>query len=78
MPVALGLLARQPLRLAQREVVAFERIGDDQLRAVRGDALQMNFTELQLERDPGCRYCGDGRAFPGYIDYERFCASAVT
>ena len=42
------------------------------------DALQMNFTELQLERDPGCRYCGDGRAFPGYIDYERFCASAVT
>jgi molybdopterin/thiamine biosynthesis adenylyltransferase/rhodanese-related sulfurtransferase len=41
------------------------------------DALQMNFTELQLERDPGCRYCGDGRAFPGYIDYERFCASAT-
>ena len=41
------------------------------------DALRASFTELLLERDPACRYCGDGRDFPGYIDYERFCASAV-
>ena len=37
------------------------------------DALQGSFSELALERDPGCRYCGDGCSFPGYIDYERFC-----
>ena len=41
------------------------------------DALRASFSELSLERDPACRYCGDGREFPGYIDYERFCASAA-
>jgi molybdopterin/thiamine biosynthesis adenylyltransferase len=41
------------------------------------DALRASFSELRLERDPACPYCGDGRAFPGYIDYERFCASAA-
>jgi len=41
------------------------------------DALRASFSELLLERDPACRYCGEGHAFPGYIDYERFCASAV-
>ncbi len=41
------------------------------------DALRGSFSELALERDPACRYCGDGRAFPGYVDYERFCASAA-
>ena len=41
------------------------------------DALRATFTELSLEPDPDCRYCGEGRAFPGYVDYERFCASAV-
>lgn len=40
------------------------------------DALRGRFTELAIERDPQCRYCGEGRAFPGYVDYERFCASA--
>jgi molybdopterin/thiamine biosynthesis adenylyltransferase/rhodanese-related sulfurtransferase/molybdopterin converting factor small subunit len=40
------------------------------------DALSAHFTELTLDRDPACRYCGEGREFPGYIDYERFCASA--
>lgn len=40
------------------------------------DALRASFSELRLERDPACRYCGDGREFPGYIDYERFCADS--
>jgi molybdopterin/thiamine biosynthesis adenylyltransferase len=39
------------------------------------DALRGRFTELAIERDPQCRYCGEGRAFPGYVDYERFCAA---
>jgi molybdopterin/thiamine biosynthesis adenylyltransferase/rhodanese-related sulfurtransferase len=38
------------------------------------DALDGHFSELAVERDPACRYCGDGRSFPGYVDYERFCA----
>jgi len=41
------------------------------------DALGGSFSELKLERDPACRYCGDGAVFPGYIDYERFCASGA-
>jgi molybdopterin/thiamine biosynthesis adenylyltransferase/rhodanese-related sulfurtransferase len=41
------------------------------------DALRARFTELSIERDPHCPYCGDGRSFPGYIDYERFCASTA-
>jgi molybdopterin/thiamine biosynthesis adenylyltransferase/rhodanese-related sulfurtransferase len=40
------------------------------------DALQAQFMELQTERDPQCRYCGDNAEFPGYIDYEHFCAAA--
>ncbi len=38
------------------------------------DALRGGFDELALQRDPACRYCGVGRPWPGYIDYERFCA----
>jgi len=38
------------------------------------DALGGRFTELSFERDRACRVCGDGREFPGYIDYERFCS----
>ncbi len=39
------------------------------------DALKACFSELRLQRDPECRYCGDGAEFPGYIDYDAFCAS---
>ncbi len=45
-------------------------------RLLAYDALHGSFTELALKRDPDCPYCGDGRPFPGYIDYERFCAPA--
>ena len=39
------------------------------------DALQTQFYELKTKHNPECRYCGDGAAFPGYVDYEHFCAS---
>jgi len=41
------------------------------------DALQSRFTELKQQHDPKCGYCGDGVQFPGYIDYETFCATAL-
>jgi hypothetical protein len=41
------------------------------------DALRADFRELAVERDPDCRYCSDPSRFPGYVDYEQFCASAV-
>jgi molybdopterin/thiamine biosynthesis adenylyltransferase/rhodanese-related sulfurtransferase/molybdopterin converting factor small subunit len=39
------------------------------------DALRANFTELHINRDPQCRYCGDPGHFPGYVDYAAFCAT---
>ena len=42
-------------------------------RLITYDALATRFRELKLRRDPGCAYCGDGRPFPGFIDYEQFC-----
>ena len=42
------------------------------------DALASSFNTLRVERDPDCRYCGDGiEEFPGYVDYDQFC-SGVT
>jgi len=41
------------------------------------DALAVRFTEFRVEPNPHCRWCGEGAAFPGYIDYEQFCASAA-
>nr|MDQ2693834.1 ThiF family adenylyltransferase [Pseudomonadota bacterium] len=46
-------------------------------RLIHYDALAAEFMELKTDRNPHCRYCGDHAGFPGYIDYERFCASAV-
>lgn len=37
------------------------------------DALAMRFRELRLRPDPDCVVCAEGRAFPGYIDYQQFC-----
>lgn len=37
------------------------------------DALAGTFRELKVARNGQCAYCADGRAFPGYIDYEGFC-----
>jgi molybdopterin/thiamine biosynthesis adenylyltransferase/rhodanese-related sulfurtransferase/molybdopterin converting factor small subunit len=38
------------------------------------DALRAEVSEVRLRRDPNCRYCRDGAAFPGFVDYEQFCA----
>lgn len=43
-------------------------------RLLRFDALAMRFRETRVPADPGCPVCAPGRAFPGYIDYEQFCA----
>lgn len=51
-------------------------IGDPLVgRLLHYDALRQRFLELSLTPDPNCRYCAPGAAFPGYVDYERFCAS---
>jgi molybdopterin/thiamine biosynthesis adenylyltransferase/rhodanese-related sulfurtransferase/molybdopterin converting factor small subunit len=41
------------------------------------DALSGRFNEYALEPDPACAYCGKPGVFPGYVDYEQFCASAT-
>ena len=43
-------------------------------RLLQVDALSMRFRELRLPADPDCPVCAPGRDFPGYIDYEAFCA----
>ncbi len=42
-------------------------------RLLHYDALRPRFSELRLERDAACPYCGEGATFPGYVDYEHFC-----
>ncbi|MGY0611754.1 MULTISPECIES: molybdopterin-synthase adenylyltransferase MoeB [unclassified Luteimonas] len=43
-------------------------------RLLHFDALGMRFRETRLTPDPACPLCAPGAAFPGYIDYEAFCA----
>ncbi len=45
-------------------------------RLLHYDALDSRFTEFRQHRSPECRYCADGAEFPGYIDYQEFCALA--
>ena len=53
-------------------------IGDPLVgRLVCYDALRARFSELQLAPDPACRYCADPSGFPGYVDYEQFCAGVA-
>jgi len=39
------------------------------------DALAMRFRETRLAADPQCPVCAPGFAFPGYIDYAKFCGA---
>src|SRR5438094_5059849 len=39
------------------------------------DALEPEFREVTLRRDPACPVCGDHPTITEYIDYEGFCAS---
>jgi MoaD family protein len=53
-------------------------IGDPLVgRLLYYDALRAEFSELKLEPNLSCRYCGNRAQFPGYIDYERFCSSVA-
>ena len=45
-------------------------------RLLQYDALEARFTSLQVERDPACPLCADGREFPGYVDIEQACRVA--
>ncbi len=42
------------------------------------DALRASFMELELKHNSECRYCADQADFPGYVDYDAFCAAAET
>lgn len=50
-------------------------IGDPLVgRLLHYDALAQRFDEFRLDPDPDCAYCAPGRPFPGYVDYQGFCA----
>jgi adenylyltransferase/sulfurtransferase len=42
------------------------------------DALETQFTEITLRRDPDCPVCGDHPTITDYIDYVEFCAGGTT
>ena len=46
-------------------------------RLLQYDALRAEFVELKVRRDLQCPYCGDGVEFPGFVDYEAFCADSA-
>ncbi len=46
-------------------------------RLLHFDALAMRFRETRLRHDPDCPVCAAGRPFPGYIDYQAFCATGT-
>lgn len=45
-------------------------------RLLHYDALSAKFSEFALDRNPECPYCAEGKEFPGYANYEEFCATA--
>jgi hypothetical protein len=40
------------------------------------DALETEFSEVKLRKDPSCPVCGDHPSITEYIDYVEFCAGA--
>ncbi|MCB1153244.1 molybdopterin-synthase adenylyltransferase MoeB [bacterium] len=55
-------------------------VGDPLIgRLLAYDGLRGKFREFKLRKDPACEYCGEhADDFPGYIDYEFFCANPAT
>lgn len=45
-------------------------------RLLHYDALAQRFSEMSLAANPDCAYCGEGREFPGYVDYSEFCSGS--
>ena len=49
-------------------------IGDSLVgRLLQYDALDMRFSEFQLQKDPACPACGDNPTLTELIDYQQFC-----
>lgn len=70
LPGVIGLLQ------ATEAVKLLLRVGEPLSgRLLQFDALGMRFRETRLHADPACAVCAPGRAFPGYIDYQAFCAA---
>ena len=44
-------------------------------RLLHFDALAMRFREIRLRPDPHCVVCAQATPFPGYVDYDQFCAA---
>ena len=42
------------------------------------DALQMEFRQVRLRRNPACPVCGDKPTITSLIDYDEFCGSAAS
>jgi adenylyltransferase/sulfurtransferase len=42
-------------------------------RLLQYDALQMEFREFRVHKDPACPVCGESPSITGLIDYEGFC-----
>ena len=71
LPGVIGLLQ------AVETIKLLLEIGDPLVgRMLYYDALSAEFTEIKVKRNPRCHYCGDDAPFPGYVDYQAFCASA--
>ena len=69
LPGVIGLLQ------ATEAIKLILRIGEPLAgRLLLFDALGMHFREVRLAPDPECPVCAPGKPFPGYVDYERFCA----
>lgn len=45
-------------------------------RLLSYNALAGTFHSFKSAANPHCRYCADPAMFPGYVDYEAFCASS--
>jgi len=70
LPGAIGLLE------AVETVKILLGLGDPLVgRLLLYDALRARFTELKVRPNAECRYCGAPESFPGYVDYEAFCAA---
>ena len=44
-------------------------------RLVLYDALSQRFTEMKIERNPECKWCGDGAEITEYAEYGEVCAA---
>jgi molybdopterin/thiamine biosynthesis adenylyltransferase len=73
LPGVIGLLE------AVETVKLILKIGDPLIgRVVCYDALEGAFQTFTLRKDPTCDYCRKGVPFPGFIDYDYFCASRAS